>query len=502
MAAAAAALLVLCVSGGWAQAASVSSPTFNSIKVEHSGLLPGKQVDAALPIRAGDEYDAAKAALARESLLSLFHNNGFLEAVVASRIALQNGAADLSLQVVEGPLYRFGETRFAGLKRIREKDARRELPYGPGEAYVRSALFAAQSRLYGLGLFEDIGVRVTTTTGKTAEVVVRVKEKRAKWVKAGVGWGSEESERASVQFRHANFLRQAYTLNLTAIYSRIWLEYNGEFVNRYFLGSKVENRLQVSWRREDLRGYDIEKSAGQTSFGRTLAYGIRGSLAYKLQRSVLFNFNPGITAPANTTDLTSSVALLANRDTTDDPFFPTRGTLVQGRIERAGGVLGGDVHFNRASLDGAWYRGLWKKLTLAASARTGAIRQFGPASEVPVYERFFTGGANTIRGYRERGVGRVDDLGAPVGGNVLLGANIELRFPIFWRFWGAAFLDGGQVDPREGLVVPAHWKYGTGAGLRVRTPVGPLRLDWGYKLSRQNADDSDWRIHLSLGEAF
>jgi len=485
-----------------APAIELSTSTFGTVRVEHAGLLPQSQVENALPVRSGDECEPSSIQLARDTLLSLFQNNGYLEARVEPQTARRDSSVDLVLRVSEGPRYRFGAARFEGLRKTRDGILRRELSFRPGDPYVRAHLFAAQSRLFSLGWFDDISVQASTTPAKTAEVLIRVSEKPGKWVKAGLGWGSEESERLSLELRQANFMRRGYKLNLSAVYSRIWLEYGGEFVNRYLFGSGVENRLGVSWRRENRDGYDLEKTVGQASLGRSLPLGMRGTLSYRLQRSVLFHFHPDIVEPASRRDLTSALALLLNRDTTSDPFFPERGSLVQARLERAGGLLGGDVHFNRASLDGASYRRLYRGLIAAVSGRAGVIHQFRPSPEVPVYERFFTGGANSVRGYRERGVGPVDGLGAPRGGNVLLGGNLELRFPLFWRFWGTVFLDGGQVDPSSELVFPARWKYGTGAGLRVRTPVGPLRLDWGHKLGPRPADESGWRLHLSLGEAF
>ncbi|MFH1723713.1 MAG: BamA/TamA family outer membrane protein [Elusimicrobiota bacterium] len=485
-----------------ADAAPASTTTFSSVLIEGAPSLPRSRVDAAVAVHAGDPYEPAKVDFATESLLSLLQNSGYLEASVESRVVRREGAFELTLRSTEGPLYRFGETRIEGLSAVKEKHVRRELPYRPGDPYERPLLFTAQSRLYGLGFFEDLSIRASTTAAKTAEVLIGLQEKPMKSVNTGVGYGSEEQERFSARLTHGNFLGRAYRTEFGALYSRIWLEYRGEFVNRHLLGTDIENRLQASWRREDRRGYDIERAGGQCSLGRALPYRLRGTFLYKLQRSALFNLNPETAASARRHDLASSVALLANRDTTDDPFFPTKGALLQGRIERSGGVLGGDVHLNRASLEASRYWTPWKRLTAAFSARAGVVRQFGRASEVPVYERFFMGGANTVRGYRERGVGPVDSLGAPLGGNVMTGANAELRFPLAWRFWGAVFVDGGQVAAHEDLAVPGQWRYGTGFGLRLRTPVGPLRLDAGYKLSRQPADGSDWRVHFSLGEAF
>jgi len=140
-------------------------------------------------------------------------------------------------------------------------------------------------------------------------------------------------------------------------------------------------------------------------------------------------------------------------------------------------------------------------MVAALSARGGVIRAFAPSTGVPVYKKFFLGGGDSVRGYAERHLGPMDAQGNPTGGNVMTGANAELRFPIFRQLGGAVFLDGGQTSPDWSRAQPAAWRYGAGSGIRLKTPVGPLRLDLGYKLNPAPGDRSLWRLHLSLGEA-
>ena len=130
----------------------------------------------------------------------------------------------------------------------------------------------------------------------------------------------------------------------------------------------------------------------------------------------------------------------------------------------------------------------------------GMVKEFGKSKYVPVYDRFFAGGANTLRGYVERHLGPLEG-GKPIGGNLLFLSNIELRRQLFWRFGITAFFDSGYLWRN---IEDFHWRSvraSIGAGLQFFTPVGPLRVEYGYKL-REEEDSKRGVFHLSLLYAF
>ena len=225
-----------------------------------------------------------------------------------------------------------------------------------------------------------------------------------------------------------------------------------------------------------------------------------------------------------------SLNLFVERDRRDNPFDPVRGSLGTLLGQVTGGALGGTSSFLKMSRSGSWYRPL-AGVVVAARLRGGWIHPFGtrPAGKravdlVPREERFRAGGATTVRGYPEDSLGpQVVAAGqrepATQRGLVTVVTNLELRFPIVWRFSGALFLDGGNVweeardvslrnfvPDREDAAIE-DMRYATGGGLRLGTPVGPLRLDYGYSLTRglperevEALRGGEW--HLSLGQAF
>ncbi|MFH1620313.1 MAG: BamA/TamA family outer membrane protein [bacterium] len=474
----------------------------SSITISGCLDVPSAELIDFLPFKTGDSFKPDSVKLAGEILTSFYNSLGYMDASVSSEVETGEGTAAVFLTAMEGPRYFFGEITMEGLSSLRQEFLRKDIAFKRGEPYDSRKILETQGHLYGLGFFEDITIRVSTTPAGTADVTVILKEKPMKWIKGGAGYGSEEKERFSLILTHNNFLRRAYKLELYNTLSRIWLEYKAEFMNRHFLGSATEYRNVVSWRKENRKGYDLENTKGIFSLGRKIALHSSGSVQYRMQRSVTYNVNPAIAETTPSESQIRALALTINRDTSDDPFFPARGSRSEMLLERSGGLIGGDVHFYRISANAAAYHRFHGRVIGAVSAKAGMVRETHPSAEVPVFERYFAGGGNSVRGYAERDVGPKDSVGAPLGGNLLLSASSELRFPLLGRLNGAVFVDAGQVGGHARMVLPSEWKYGAGGGLRYRTPVGPFRLDLGYKLNPDTGVSDFWHLHLSLGEAF
>lgn len=473
-----------------------------TIQIQGTSDALKEKILKALPFRPGAAATPQKRELAEKIALSLLKNNGFLEAGASGTWQNSDGEGLFVIRIKEGPIYRFGKTHVQGLRSLPHRIIDIERAYEEGEPYSSSALLETQTRLYMTGLVENIRIKTSTHTARTADVSIQLDQKNLKWIKGGVGWGSEEKQRVTLILNHKNVWRRAHEVELMGMLSSIWQEYKLTYVDPYFFNTRTESRTSVSWRAEDWEGYQLERISGVTGLGRELKQDVRGNLSYQIKRTLTFDVDPEILSIAPESSDSRSVALTLNRNKTNDPFFPTRGTNTELRLERTGGFLGGTIDFNRAAFNLRGYRTIAGPFTGAMALRSGVVREFSPSVDVPIFERFFTGGANSVRGYKERGVGPLDSAGSPLGGEWLLGTSVETRFPLFWRLTGALFVDGGMVGPEARDVAISDWKYGGGGGIRFKTPVGPIRLDYGYKLNRDENDNDPWRLHFSLGESF
>jgi outer membrane protein assembly factor BamA len=197
----------------------------------------------------------------------------------------------------------------------------------------------------------------------------------------------------------------------------------------------------------------------------------------------------------------ADVGLGIVRDTRDDAFQPTRGGY--GSIE--GSVfaepLGSEASFLQLFLRGSWTVSLKRGSRFASYLRIGAEQPFRGTEVVPLSERYFAGGSNTLRGFATDSVGGLVIAGFNAGGEALFLLNEEWHFPIWRALRGELFLDAGNVYPTIGDFDPTELRSSAGLGLRLDTPIGPIRIEYGWKLDRR-PDETKGELVFAIGTVF
>jgi outer membrane protein insertion porin family len=188
-------------------------------------------------------------------------------------------------------------------------------------------------------------------------------------------------------------------------------------------------------------------------------------------------------------------------DTRDNPFEPTRGIVAGLSLKMASYLLFSETDFLKMTLYGSTFHRLHKRIVLALSARGGIAYGFNDTDELPLVERFFLGGRFSVRGYEQDTLGPKGADDNPTGGNAFAMGSVELRTNIGWGVSIVPFLDFGNVWVKVDDFNPSDIKYTAGLGLRYSTPVGPLRVDYGFKLNKEK-DESSGELHFSIGHAF
>jgi len=226
-----------------------------------------------------------------------------------------------------------------------------------------------------------------------------------------------------------------------------------------------------------------------------------------LQDLNLTNSQDRIAFKENNSYLISSLYLEVERNTTDNDTNPKKGSNIDGFVEVAPSFLGSELTYIKPSIELIKYFELPFRTIFAGRVKFQTIADLENNEDIPVFKRLFLGGANTVRGYAFQRLGPLDDSGNPKGGQSTTLANIELRRPIFGIVSGVLFMDVGMVEMDRFKFDGGDFRYSTGGGIRVDTPVGPLRLDLGYKLNPPDNPDGTgkmdrWRIHFNIGHAF
>jgi outer membrane protein insertion porin family len=269
----------------------------------------------------------------------------------------------------------------------------------------------------------------------------------------------------------------------------------------HFFGLPLRSNLFLSRGRQTIATGDTFTTVADTTE-------ISAEQTYRLRRLIDLRYGYEIgrnrtTFEGSDFDLTVRVARFTTGGTVDrrnDPFDPARGWFTSANLELSRPGLGSQLSFLSSFLQYFQFIPLREGLVVASAARVGMARTFGDQVLIPS-ERFFAGGATSVRGYREGDLGPRSIFGDADGGEALLIFNEELRFQIYRWLRGVGFIDLGNVYETLGDVRISELQVGAGAGLRLNTPMGLLRLDLSVPTSPR-ALDPKWRVHFGLGHAF
>jgi len=479
-----------------------------AITVEGARVFEPREILAAVPLQPGDPWHRQRAEEGQRGVDRLYARRGFLAAEVALETTRREGVVDVRFRVQEGEPTRVGRIVISGLVRTKEHVVRRELPFREGDPVNPEELIEAERRLAALGLFERVTVGpLQPPRTPFADVTLDLRERKPWRLDFGIGFSTDEGARGFVEVGHDNLFGTGRKFSLREKVTRRGDRTDLTYVEPWVLGTRWQG--QAGLFREDRSeiGFELERFGGSAALERDLfprrISGLSGALRYRIESVDRFNVNPTLAAadvvPGRQViaSLTPSLTL----DRRDHRLDPRRGSLHRLSLEGAGAPLGSDANFLKASGETHWFFQWLPPTVFALSARVGLATTVGGTRNLPIEDRFFAGGGTTVRGYRDKRVGPLDAGGNPTGGDALVVLNAEWRFPIWRWLGGTLFADTGAVTPEVGDLRNPRFKTGVGAGLRLNSPVGPLRLDFGYALNRIPGEQR-WQISFTVGHPF
>jgi outer membrane protein assembly complex protein YaeT len=477
--------------------------------------------------------------------------------------------ADVVFTVHEGPRIVVDHILIAGNTRTRTPTIERELQLKPGDPLGLEALIESQRRLAALGLFRRTRITELAHGDETTrDVLVTVEESPATSVGYGGGLevgqrireqrGSVASEqlelapRAFFEIGRRNLFGKNRSVNL---FTRISVRPNDEpgqsgyaFSEYRLLGTFREPRafgtaadafLTGTVEQQIRTSFNFARRAFSAELARRLTSRVSIGGNYQIQRTELFDEHISeedtllvdrLFPQLRLSSFSSSIV----RDGRDDALNPGDGHYLSANAQLAARVIGSEVGLAKSYLTAQLFRRVPRtnEIVFAASARLGTAIGFardvmqtdaqgnpivGPdgqpvaraIKDLPASERFFAGGDTTVRGFALDQLGTpetIDQNGFPIGGNAVVILNTELRVPLFGGVGLVGFLDAGNVFARTAEFDLTQLRSTVGFGVRYRSPVGPIRIDMGFKVKRRELVpgtlEAPFAVHISLGQAF
>jgi outer membrane protein insertion porin family len=457
--------------------------------------------------RVGAYLDYAGAEADQEAVAAHYRDAGYLDVRVESEVLFDGDASSvLRFVIVEGPRYRLGNIVVRGTLLTRAAAILRENPIAPGGTAGEKDLLRFQQAVYATGLYKSVRVqRVKRPEEGVLDLVFEVEEALFFEVEFGGGWGTDTGFRGLLGAKEKNLDGLGRSVSAQATVSQKEEKLIGDLREPWIFGNrwKWEGGLTGSYQKAERVSFNLRKASVVASITRKLLERSSVSLQYELSRDQVSNVTPGaVLSPEDQGFATvAAVRALAVFDFRDDPFNPKKGTLLSGSVELATLPLGSEVDYFKLSGQSSFYFTVFRRSTFVLSGRAGMARSFGRTQEVPIQKRFFLGGRSTVRGFKEDALGARGVDGTPTGGDMMVNLNTELRVPLLYGLIGAVFADAGSVwlarDPVNGFDLRETF----GLGLRYLTPVGPIGLDYAWKLDRRDGESAaEW--HFTIGAVF
>jgi outer membrane protein assembly complex protein YaeT len=443
--------------------------------------------------------DASRAALRRA-----YDQIGHDQARVLYRISGEDPTARrVTFEIVEGPFHQVGPIQVAGNSHTRSRVIRRNLSLETGQPLRAEDLLESQRRLARLGIFRSVDVRAAGNPADPLQpVVVNVIEAPNLQTSFGVGYDTDQGARGFVQVADTNFLGRGQRLGGLARASAPNQRAELFFAEPHLFGRPIEGFLNAFWSYQEEESFD-ETRTGITVRGSRRFHANTFQARYRLEDVALDNVQVTTIDPDEKVEDVRLGSLGGSlvRNLLDDPLNPRRGFLLTADLSVFHPYLASEETFVKLFSGVSVFRPLPRGLVWAQALRIGLAEPFN-GSEVPLSERFFAGGDTTIRGFKRDQVGPLDPVtGSPTGGEAMLILNEELRFPIWKHVGGTLFYDAGNVYEDIRAIQLSDVRTVLGIGARYETPIGPIRLEYGWKLDRR-PDEAPGEFFFSLGRAF
>jgi len=505
-----------------------------TVKIEGAKLFPVADIQKRLKMTTGQVFTPDGFSKDNKAIEDYYGERGYLDTTVqAVRVPnVETGRIDITYTIREGELNYIELIEIRGNTRTKDKVLRRELAVAPGDIYNTVRVERSAERLRNLGYFSKVEPRPEPTPiPNRKNLSINVEEQRTGNMIFGAGFSSIDSLVGFVEVTQGNFdlfnfptfTGGGQKLRLRAQVGLRRQDYILSFTEPWFLDKQLSFGFDLFHQEANYYSdyYDESRTGGDLRIGKAINQFLRLDVQYSIQQihlSIGGDASEEIQAESGT-KIRSALQASLTYDRRDSVFITTRGQRHELTAEVAGGPFAGDVSIYKLTGKSSWFFPFFNGHVLQLLAAGGVVDAYGDTrgsgptviepggtvvkvNDVPLFDRFFLGGPNSLRGFGYRDVSPRDVKGEPVGGNTFVHGTAEYTIPVVERVRFAVFFDIGEVERDAYDFNAGDLKSDVGVGIRLNLPIGPLRLDYGWPIMTDSATGRSGKIQFSVGYQF
>ncbi|HEV3393839.1 MAG TPA: BamA/TamA family outer membrane protein [Chthoniobacterales bacterium] len=479
-------------------------------------------------------YTDARVADIPRRLQAYFKTRGYYEVKVEATAEPERAReAHIPVQVAVSPgqLYHFsGEVFVNGLTRLRPSFVQKRFTRLKGRVYSPEALDERFRTLMKTGLFNVLKIEPTPIADEDQLLLnISAEEAKSKQLGFSLGYGTFEGGIVGAQFREGDLFGYGRPITISAEVSQ--RSYKGEFIyeDPFLFDTDFSFRNRAAAFTFQYDGYSKFEIGDRVELSRKITKEYEVGLVFAARHVEITDSSIARRFLGDMSYLINSLGFTQTLDLRESPLVAPRGFVFNNTVDVASTAFGSEIQLVRGTGRVAYFlpfgpksltpgvvadenptlpplQRWFQQSSLGFGARIGlehSLNNSGPdePTTLPIDERFFNGGATTVRSFGERTLGPLDPKGNPIGGEFYTIFNVEYTFPIYGELQGALFFDAGNLLPTSEEPGLDQMRYGLGGGLRYKLPIGPIRLDYGWNPDRQSGEDFG-AFHFSFGFAF
>lgn len=468
-------------------------------------VFPEDRIRRDIPLKPGDPFRSPLVRTAITNIMTRYGKEGYLDVAVNPDIRINPDLhrAIINFMIIEGRQYTVEDIRITGLDKTRPYVVRREIPLDVGDVFDYSAMLLAEQNLYVTGLFNSVIVQPVPAPGDSTgrAILVRIRERKTGEFAVGGGYESVDGLRGTLNVQNNSLFGTARKVGFNGLVSQAGERGRVSYTQPWTLGIRLRTDVNGLLEYREEPGYNLQRYGGNFVLSRRIRPYTDANIFYRMESIRISDIQAESLPDDVERGNLRSLGLGVIYDSRDDLFNTRDGAYIDSRNELVGTFLGGTDNFVSTVWSARHFYPMGNRVVFGTALQVGWKGLYNAPRDIPLSERFYAGGPNSLRGFEYQALGPTDPNGAPLGGRFMLVGSAEFRIRVISIVGFVFFLDAGNVWTSPGDFQYSAIRYDVGLGPRVSTPFGVVRADFAFKLDRRQGEKLN-QFWFALGQAF